>query len=77
MKLSKNSFFVQLIGVVVLIFLIGLSLYYIEHPFKLTNLTIEDLYLIILKGLSIVGSVFIILYFINFKRDKPARLFRS
>jgi len=68
---------VQLIGVVVLIFLIGLSLYYIEHPFKLTSLTIKDLYLIILKGLSIVGSVFITLYIINFKGDKPARLFRS
>ena len=67
----------QLIGVVVLIFLIGLSLYYIEHPFKLTRLTIKDLYLIILKGLSIVGSVFITLYIINFKGDKPARLFRS
>lgn len=67
----------QLIGVVVLIFLIGLSLYYIEHPFKLTSLTIKDLYLIILKGLSIVGLVFITLYIINFKGDKPARLFRS
>lgn len=67
----------QLIGVVVLIFLIGLSLYYIEHPLKLTSLTIKDLYLIILRGLSIVGAVFITLYIINFKGDKPARLFRS